>query len=98
LVVGLELSRELRYGELRSRRAALLLAGALGWMVGAGLVSLAVAHSGVPLRGYGMPMATDVAFVVGTLSLFGASPSSWGCVLALAVADDLASLGVQVLG
>lgn len=101
LVVGLELSRELRYGDLRSLHAALTpVAAALGGMAGAGLAYLAVAHQGLPAQGYGVPMATDVAFAVGALSLFGRRvPLQLRLfVLALAVADDLASLAVLVLG
>lgn len=101
LVAGLELTRELRYGELRSPRAAVLpVAAAVGGMAGAGLAYVVVAHAGVPLRGYGVPMATDVAFAVGALSLFGRRvPLSLRLfVLALAVVDDLASLAVLVLG
>lgn len=101
LVVGLELSREIRYGDLRSPRAALTpVAAALGGMGGAALVYVAVAHSGVPAGGYGVPMATDVAFAVGSISLFGRRiPLQLRLfVLALAVADDLASLAVLVLG
>ena len=101
LVVGLELSRELRYGDLRSPRAAAVpVAAALGGMAGAGLAYVAVAHGGPPLAGYGVPMATDAAFAVGTLSLFGRRiPLGLRMfVLALAVADDLGSLAVLVLG
>lgn len=101
LVVGLELSREIRYGDLRSPRAALTpVAAALGGMAGAAIVYVAIAHSGVPAGGYGVPMATDVAFAVGSISLFGRRiPLQLRLfVLALAVADDLASLAVLVLG
>lgn len=101
LVVGLELSREVRYGDLRSPRAALTpVAAALGGMAGAGLVYVAVAHQGLPANGYGVPMATDVAFAVGSISLFARRiPLQLRLfVLALAVADDLASLVVLVLG
>lgn len=101
LVVGLELSRELRYGDLRSARAALTpVAAALGGMAGAGLAYVAIAHQGPAAQGYGVPMATDVAFAVGAISLFGRRvPLQLRLfVLALAVADDLASLVVLVLG
>ena len=101
LVVGLELSREMRYGDLRSPRAALTpVAAALGGMAGAALVYVAIAHAGVPAGGYGVPMATDVAFAVGSISLFGRRiPLQLRLfVLALAVADDLFSLAVLVLG
>lgn len=101
LVAGLELSRELRLGDLRHPRAALTpVAAALGGMAGAAIVYVAIAHSGLPAQGYGVPMATDVAFAVGSISLFGRRiPVQLRLfVLALAVADDLASLLVLVLG
>jgi NhaA family Na+:H+ antiporter len=69
-------------------------------MAGAGLAYVAVAHTGMPLRGYGVPAATDVAFAMAALSLFGRRiPLPLRLfVLALAVVDDLASLAVLVLG
>lgn len=101
LVAGLELSRELRYGDLRSPRAALTpVAAALGGMGGAAIAYVAVAHAGVPASGYGVPMATDVAFAMGSIAIFGRRiPLQLRLfVLALAVADDIASLAVLVFG
>jgi NhaA family Na+:H+ antiporter len=101
LVVGLELSRELAYGELSDRRVALLpMAGAAGGMAGAALAYLAVAHGGELTRGAGVPTATDIAFAVGALAVLGRRvPAGLRLfVLALAVADDLGSLAVLVLG
>jgi NhaA family Na+:H+ antiporter len=101
LVVGLELSRELSFGELSDRRVALLpIAGAAGGMAGAALVYLAVAHGGDLTRGAGVPTATDIAFAVGALAVLGRRvPAGLRLfVLVLAVADDLGSLAVLVLG
>lgn len=101
LVVGLEISRERAFGELSDRSAALLpVAGAAGGMGGAALVYLAVAHGGGLARGAGVPTATDIAFAVGALAILGRRvPAGLRLfVLVLAVADDLGSLAVLVLG
>ncbi len=101
LVVGLELSRALVHGELSDKRAAAIpAAAAAGGMAGAGLAYVLVAHTAGTAHGYGVPMATDIAFAVGSLGLLGrrVPPSLRLFVLALAVADDLGSLGVLVLG
>ncbi len=70
LVVGLEIKRELLRGELRTvGRALLPLAAAFGGMVVPALAYLGVAE-GTPARaGWGVPMATDIAFALGCLSL-----------------------------
>ena len=71
-VVGLEIKRELVTGELRRFRAALLPAvAALGGMVVPALVYLAFAGNGDASTGWGIPMATDIAFAVGVVSLLG---------------------------
>jgi NhaA family Na+:H+ antiporter len=95
-VIGLEIKRELVRGELRDRRAAALPAlAALGGMAGAALVYLAVAGSSAP-RGWAVPMATDIALVLGVLALFGGRASSRVklFLLALAIADDIATIVV----
>lgn len=71
-VVGLEIKREVLMGELASpRRAALPVAAALGGMVvPAGLYTL-VNAGGPGIAGWGIPMATDIAFALGILALFG---------------------------
>ena len=71
-VVGLEIKRELVHGELASpRRAALPVAGALGGMIVPALLYLALNREGPGLRGWGVPMATDIAFALGVLALAG---------------------------
>jgi len=97
LVVGLEIGRERRHGDLADTRTAVVpVAGALGGMVGAGLVYAAVAHGGPGSSGWGIPMATDIAFALGALALLGrrVPPGLRVLLLTLAVADDIGSVVV----
>ena len=72
LVIGLEVKRELAVGELSSVRAALLpVVAAVGGMVVPALIFLAVIGGGDGSRGWGIPMATDVAFALGALAALG---------------------------
>jgi NhaA family Na+:H+ antiporter len=93
--VGLELSKEFRIGTLRQRRVAVMpLLAAVGGMATCALSYLLigkVTHNAAITSGWGVPMATDIAFTLGTLSLAGRGvPSSIRLfLLALAVADDL---------
>lgn len=92
LVVGLEIKREVLVGELASiRRATLPIAGAIGGAVAPALVFLLIAGGGDGARGWGIPMATDIAFALGVLALLGSRvPLGLRVVLAaLAIADDL---------
>jgi NhaA family Na+:H+ antiporter len=94
-VVGLEIKRELVAGELRSPRTAALPAiTALGGMVAPALVFLALNGGGPGERGWGIPMATDIAFAVGVLTLFGSRVPSGLKVLLLSVAivDDIGAI------
>jgi NhaA family Na+:H+ antiporter len=94
-VVGLEIKRELVAGELRSpRNAALPVVTALGGMVLPALVFLALNRGGPGERGWGIPMATDIAFAVGVLALFGSRVPSGLKVLLLSVAivDDVGAI------
>ena len=88
-------------GQLRDRRqAALPLAAALGGMLVPAAVYLAL-QSGEPgERGWGIPMATDIAFVVGVLSLLGRRvPHSLRVLmLTLAIADDVGAVIVIAIG
>ena len=98
-VVGLEIKRELVLGELSDRRAAALpVVAALGGMVVPALIYVAfTAGSGAEaMRGWGIPMATDIAFAVGVISLLGRRVSASGklFILALAIADDIGAIAV----
>jgi NhaA family Na+:H+ antiporter len=95
LVVGLEVKRELLLGELQDRRrAALPVIAALGGMVVPALVYLALNPSRPESEGWGIPMATDIAFAVGVLALVAPSiPSSIRLfLLTLAIVDDIGAI------
>jgi|LULY01.1.fsa_nt_gb NhaA family Na+:H+ antiporter len=97
LVVGLEIKRELMAGELRHPRAALLPAvAALGGMVVPAAAFLLFNPSGDPSTGWGIPMATDIAFAVGILSLLGNRvPTPLKVfLLTLAIVDDIGAIVV----
>jgi NhaA family Na+:H+ antiporter len=93
-VVGLEIRREMHHGELSEvRRAILPLAAALGGMVVPAVLYAALAGEVAP-RGWGVPMATDIAFALGVLALLGerVPPALRVLLLALAVLDDLGAI------
>lgn len=97
-VVGLEIKRELVHGELRDPRKAMLPAmAALGGMIVPALIYVFV-NAGNPevLHGWGVPMATDIAFSVGILALLGSRVPIGAklFLLALAVVDDLGAIAV----
>lgn len=97
LVVGLEIKREILVGELASpKRAALPIFGALGGMVGPALIFVAFNFGKETISGWGIPMATDIAFAVGILAMLGSRiPNSLKVFLtSLAIVDDLGALVV----
>jgi NhaA family Na+:H+ antiporter len=99
LVVGLEIKRELTSGHLASRRAAALpVAAAVGGMVVPALIYLAIA-GGTDARGWGVPMATDIALAVGVLALLGSrvSAAMRAFLLGLAIVDDIGAILIIAL-
>ncbi|WP_052177655.1 Na+/H+ antiporter NhaA [Methylotenera sp. G11] len=99
-VVGLELKREIMVGELSDiRQAALPIIAAIGGMAFPALIYLAFNPDGDAARGWGVPMATDIAFAVGALVLLaGRVPKALITFLvALAIADDLGAVLVIAL-
>ncbi len=99
-VVGLELKREIIAGELNEPRKAMLpIACAIGGMVFPAAVYLLFNHSEYSSKGWGIPMATDIAFALGVLYLLGDKvPLTLKVFLtALAIADDLGAVLVIAL-
>ena len=100
LVVGLEIRRELHAGELSDRRRAALPAiAAIGGMLVPALIFAIATHGGAAARGWGVPMATVIAFAVGVLTLLGprVPPALRVLLLALAINDDLGAILVIAL-
>ncbi|MGI9431999.1 MAG: Na+/H+ antiporter NhaA [Myxococcota bacterium] len=100
-VIGLEVKRELVLGELRDlRRAVLPLIAAVGGMVVPAGIYLALQAGEPSARGWGIPMATDIAFVVGILALLGSRiPMALRVMLlSLAIADDIGAILVIAIG
>jgi NhaA family Na+:H+ antiporter len=96
-VAGLEIKRELTRGELRSwGRAALPLVAAVGGMVIPALIYMAFNSGGNGQAGWAIPMATDIAFALGCLSLVKrrVPPSLFVFLTALAIFDDLGAIVV----
>lgn len=100
-VISLELKREIVLGELRDPRlAALPLAGALGGMVVPVSLYLALMTGQPGMHGWGTVMATDTAFVIGCLALFGSRipPTLRLFLLSLAIFDDVGAILVVAFG
>lgn len=99
-VVGLEVRRELFEGELSTpRRAALPVAAALGGMLVPAAIYISLNAGSAASRGWGVPMATDIAFAVGVLALLGrrVPPALRVLLLALAIIDDIGAILVIAL-
>jgi Na+:H+ antiporter, NhaA family len=96
-VVGLEIKRELVVGELRDpRRASVPVIAALGGAVLPALIFLALNTSEPGARGWGIPMATDIAFAVGVMALLGSRVTAGSklFLLTLAIVDDIIAVVV----
>jgi NhaA family Na+:H+ antiporter len=96
-VVGLEIKRELVTGELRDPRAAALPAvAALGGVVLPAAIFLAWTWDSNAAQGWGIAMATDIAFAVGLLALLGSrvSPGAKLFLLTIAIVDDIIAISV----
>lgn len=95
LLAGLEIKREMAHGELSDlKRASLPILAAIGGMVVPALIYFALNPSGPAASGWGVPMATDIAFALGVLSLLGRRvPAAMRILLlALAIIDDLGAI------
>jgi NhaA family Na+:H+ antiporter len=99
-VVGLELKREILVGELASIKNAILpITAAIGGMVVPALIYLAINPTGEMSNGWGIPMATDIAFAIGALALLASRvPQALiTFLIALAIVDDLGAVLVIAL-
>jgi len=96
-VVGLEIRREIADGELAGwKKAALPVAAAFGGMLVPAAIFAALNAGRAGAAGWGIPMATDIAFAVGVLTLLGSRvpPALRVMLLALAVIDDIGAIVV----
>jgi len=96
-VVGLEIKRELVHGDLREPRVAAMPAiAALGGMAVPALLFLVVTVGGGGAKGWGIPMATDIAFAIGVVALLGSRvPASLKLfLLTFAIVDDIGAIVV----
>ena len=94
-IVGLEIKREILVGELSNIKVAILpILAAIGGMVIPALIYSAVNYGGEGAGGWGIPMATDIAFAISALVLLGnrVSPALVTFLVALAIVDDLGAV------
>ena len=94
-IIGLEIKREILVGELSNIKVAILpILAAIGGMVLPALIYLAINAGGEGAGGWGIPMATDIAFAISALVLLGnrVSPALVTFLVALAIVDDLGAV------
>src|SRR5580704_6101773 len=93
-LVGMEIKHEIVHGELSDiRKAALPIVGALGGMIVPALLFVAMNFGGPGQHGWGIPMATDIAFSLGVLGMVKGVPSELKIfLLSLAIADDIGAI------
>lgn len=97
-VVGMEIKKEIVQGELSTRqKAALPIAAALGGMIAPALIYFWLNPNYPQSKGWGIPMATDIAFAVAVLSFFRVPLALRIFLLALAIVDDLGAVMVIAL-
>lgn len=101
-VVGLEIKREMIVGDLRDPKAAALpVMAALGGMIFPAVIYLVLnaGAGGEAIRGWGIPVATDIAFAIGVVALLGTKVPSGAklFLLAVAIADDIGAIVVIAL-
>jgi len=94
-MVGLEIKREILVGELSNIKVAILpILSAIGGMILPALIYLSINYGGDGAVGWGIPMATDIAFAISALVLLGnrVSPALVTFLVALAIVDDLGAV------
>ena len=99
-VIGLELKREILVGELANIKLAMLpIIAAIGGMVMPVLIYISINPEGDAIDGWGIPMATDIAFAIGALALLGnrIPKNLLTFLIALAIVDDLGAVMVIAL-
>ncbi len=99
-VIGLELKREILVGELADPKQAMLpIIAAIGGMIVPVLIYISINPEGHTRNGWGVPMATDIAFALGTLALLGkrVPKNLLTFLVALAIVDDLGAVMVIAL-
>jgi len=99
-LIGLEIKRNVLVGELSSIKVAMLpILAAIGGMIMPALIYLGINYGDAGVNGWGIPMATDIAFAISALVLLGnrVSPSLVTFLVALAIVDDLGAVIVIAL-
>ena len=99
-MIGLEIKREILVGELSNIKVAILpILAALGGMLVPALIFMSINAGDIGAKGWGIPMATDIAFAISALVLLGkrVSPALVTFLVALAIVDDLGAVVVIAL-